>query len=215
MNPYLETVSILNESKARYVIVGGFALVMHGGNRFTPDINVVVELTPEALESVAEGLTKAGLRPGLSYDTSYLFDIERRDMLCMDEGLRFFPFLDERLPNFKVDIFLEYPLPFKDLVHDAVEIDLGGMKSWICSFKHLFRMKEIAGRPQDQLDLESLQLLSAYAARGDYADVLPTLKVVDEVYAANLVEFSKLSCHERLKWLEGMLSSLGGFCFVD
>lgn len=214
MNPYLEAVRTLNSVGERYVIVGGFALVMHGGNRFTPDLNVVVDLQEAPLRKFVDALTAAGLESGINYDADHLVDEEKRDILCVDDGLRFFPFVDERLPNFKVDIFLEYPLDSDQLFSKAQEIDLGSEKTSICSVEDLRRMKEIAGRPQDQMDIESLTLLESYQKTGEIKEVLRTLRVLDEPYAENLVEFSKLTCEDRLRWLEDMLSTLGGFCFI-
>ena len=45
--PIFET---LNATGTRYVVVGGLAVNLHGYQRFTKDVDVVIELLPEASE---------------------------------------------------------------------------------------------------------------------------------------------------------------------
>jgi hypothetical protein len=40
----------LNRAHARYVVVGGVALVLHGHPRLTVDVDLVVDLAPEAAD---------------------------------------------------------------------------------------------------------------------------------------------------------------------
>jgi hypothetical protein len=46
----------LNEAGARYVLIGGFAVVAHGAGRFTKDIDLLVDDSPENVALVKRGL---------------------------------------------------------------------------------------------------------------------------------------------------------------
>jgi hypothetical protein len=46
----------LNEAGARYVLIGGFAVVAHGASRFTKDIDLLVDDAPENIARVKQGL---------------------------------------------------------------------------------------------------------------------------------------------------------------
>lgn len=37
----------LNENSARYILIGGFAVIAHGGGRTTKDIDFLVDASPE------------------------------------------------------------------------------------------------------------------------------------------------------------------------
>lgn len=46
----------LNAAGARYVLIGGFAVIAHGGSRFTKDINLLVDDDPASVARVKAGL---------------------------------------------------------------------------------------------------------------------------------------------------------------
>jgi hypothetical protein len=48
---------------------------------------------------------------------------------------------------------------YQDLIRDAVEVELGGVRLKIASIEALMRMKRAAGRPKDLLELEILGAL--------------------------------------------------------
>jgi hypothetical protein len=43
----------LNEASARYLVIGGFAVVAHGGGRFTKDVDLLVDDAPENVARAA------------------------------------------------------------------------------------------------------------------------------------------------------------------
>lgn len=46
----------LNAAGARYVLIGGFAVLAHGASRFTKDIDLLVDDAPENVALVKQGL---------------------------------------------------------------------------------------------------------------------------------------------------------------
>lgn len=46
----------LNAAGARYVLIGGFALIAYGGTRFTKDIDLLIDDSPENVQLVKRGL---------------------------------------------------------------------------------------------------------------------------------------------------------------
>jgi hypothetical protein len=57
----------LNEAGARYVLIGGFAVIAHGATRFTKDIDLLVEDGPENIARVKRGLAVLADTPGLTW----------------------------------------------------------------------------------------------------------------------------------------------------
>jgi len=45
---FKEFIESLNESDVRYLVVGGYAVAFHGHPRYTKDLDVWIELSPEA-----------------------------------------------------------------------------------------------------------------------------------------------------------------------
>jgi predicted nucleotidyltransferase len=46
----------LNDAGARYLLIGGFAVIAHGGARTTKDIDLLVDASPENVARVKQGL---------------------------------------------------------------------------------------------------------------------------------------------------------------
>jgi len=46
----------LNEAGARYLLIGGFAVIAHGGARTTKDIDLLVDAAPENVALVKQAL---------------------------------------------------------------------------------------------------------------------------------------------------------------
>lgn len=75
--PIFET---LNATRIRYVVVGGLAVNLHGYQRFTKDVDIVIELLPEQSARALEALRAIGYEPRL------LVEIQR--LLADDPDLR-------------------------------------------------------------------------------------------------------------------------------
>jgi hypothetical protein len=62
MNPFLRAIDALNAVGARYVIVGGLAAYLHGTRRITVDLDLILDLQPEAAAKAVEALLSAGFQ---------------------------------------------------------------------------------------------------------------------------------------------------------
>lgn len=47
----------LNAARARYLLIGGFAVIAHGATRFTKDIDLLVDDDPDNIARVKQGLS--------------------------------------------------------------------------------------------------------------------------------------------------------------
>jgi hypothetical protein len=150
----------LNDSGCPYVVVGGLAAVLHGVNRLTHDIDLVVELRAEPALQVITALSSLGYRPKVPVDATDFADSDKRSAWIREKGMQVFSLWDpsNELPT--LDLFVEYPVDFDELLADAAVIDLGDCKVSIASVPHLIRMKRKAGRDQDMRDIETLSKLT-------------------------------------------------------
>jgi predicted nucleotidyltransferase len=216
MNPFLEVLKTLDQSGSRFVIVGGFAVVMYGSNRFTPDVNVVLELDQDNLEKGIKALKAVGLESELC-DEPLLFAAEdSRKELQSSNQQRFFPFRNYEVPFFSVDLFYDYPVPFENLYSDSHNVAYDSCSTRICSIEHLIEMKKEAARAQDLLDLANLEAIRLigefnFSAQRAIESIGEFPTSIDEERIRDLVSFLKTSPQEKMKWLEDMLSALGHF----
>jgi hypothetical protein len=60
---FLSLFTLLNGAGVRYVVTGGLAVILHGVDRLTADLDVAIDLASNAPSVVASLLTDAGFRP--------------------------------------------------------------------------------------------------------------------------------------------------------
>ena len=145
----------LQTTGVRYVVVGGVAVNLHGYQRFTKDIDLVIELVADQTLKVLEALKAIGYKPNVPVKLADFADPAIRAEWIRDKGMMVFQMYSD-LSRMSIDIFVKYPLDFDELWNQATKVDLPGSSPRIASIDHLIRMKRAAGRPQDLLDIEKL-----------------------------------------------------------
>ena len=61
LNPdFREFIQSLNDSQAKYLVVGGYAVAMHGYPRYTKDLDVWIQMSPENAGRIIQALEKFG-----------------------------------------------------------------------------------------------------------------------------------------------------------
>lgn len=219
MNPYLDVISALNRSNVRYVVIGGFAVVAHGSNRFTPDINMIIDWNGAEAAGAIEALLAVGLRSDHPENDAVSFlDPDSRNQ-WIESGNLHLVMSNAQLLMFSAQIFLAPSIDFELLYHDAVRMPLYSGSVSVCSFDHLVSLKKAALRSQDLIDIENLEVVSMIG------DLKPDQPVPHEILEAlpdgfgeprlqDLIHFRQLSTEERVEWLVGMLAGVGSFCFI-
>ena len=133
----------LNDAGARYVLIGGFAVIAHGAARFTKDIDLLVDDAPENIARVKKGLSV--LADNAAADVQ---DTDVRDHVVVRVA-------DEIL----VDLMgRACGLTYADVVGDATNIRLGDVDVPVASPAALIRTKNTF-REQDKIDRAFLEAL--------------------------------------------------------
>jgi len=131
----------LNDARARYVLIGGFAVIAHGAGRFTKDIDLLVEDSPENVARVKQAL-------GVLADNAaaQVNDTDVREYVVVRVADEILVALMGRACG----------LCYGDVVTDAEWHDLGGVVVPVASPGTLIRTKQTS-RPQDTIDREFLE----------------------------------------------------------
>ncbi|MCZ7684816.1 MAG: nucleotidyltransferase [Sandaracinaceae bacterium] len=150
----------LDDAGARYVLVGGLAVVLHGYARLTADVDLAVDLSPgQAIKPIA-ALSRIGLIPRAPVEARDFADPEKRREWIEEKGMRVFSMHDPRRPLVEVDLFVEPPLPFDELLARAEWVTVGARRVPVASIPDLIAMKRIAARPKDEQDIAALEAIA-------------------------------------------------------
>ncbi len=133
----------LNEQQAKYIVIGGFAVIAQGFLRATADIDLLVAKDPKNIARIKEALL-------------YLKDQAVKDIL--PEDLKTYTVV-RVADEFVVDLMGEAcGQTFEDLDKDIELIDIGGVKIPYLSAKGLLKTK-LGVRPKDIQDRQFLESL--------------------------------------------------------
>ncbi len=158
---FLSLFKVLGAASVRYVVVGGVATILHGVDRLTADIDLVLDLTPESAQAAMRTLIDAGYRPGIPIDPMQFAIAEVRERWIHEKSMQVLNFWDTTASRPSVDVFVKDVIPFGDLWRDSQEVDYFGQRVRVASIEHLIRMKAIANRPRDLQDIERLRQIVA------------------------------------------------------
>src|SRR3989304_9005630 len=143
----------LNDAQVRYVVVGGFATVLHGHARLTAEIDLVIDLSPSEARKTLEVLVGLGFRPRAPVNPLAFADPEIRAQWTN--------------PMREVDLFVEHPIDFNELWNRSEVIELTRTVVRIASMPDLIYLKRLAGRPQDLAAIEALEAILRRRGRAD------------------------------------------------
>lgn len=144
----------------RYLVAGGLAVNAHGVQRYTVDLDLVVQLQPDNVAAAFAALASLGYRPAVPVDSGMLADPVLRKRLVQEKGMVVLPFWSAQHQETPVDLFVTEPFDFATEYAAALVLALGpGLSMRIVGRDALIAMKEAVGRPQDRVDAAALRAL--------------------------------------------------------
>jgi len=150
--------AMFHNRNLRCVTVGGLALVLHGIDRLTADLDLAADLAPAAASELVDALLEAGYRPAAPVDARLFADPIIRSAWRQERGMQVFSLWDTTGKRPTIDIFTDCPVPFEELWRDAINVEVAdGIPARVASVDHLIRLKRVAGRPQDLADIRRLE----------------------------------------------------------
>lgn len=151
---FLKVLDALARAEVDYVLIGGYAVIIHGLPRFTEDMDLFIRLEHD---NVAR----------LRYALQEVFqDISLEELTC--EEIEQHPVIRYGAPNgFIIDVIARIGdmYTFDDLAYDLIEIE--GHPLRIATPETLLRMKQGTVRPQDHRDAAFLRELLARQRRSN------------------------------------------------
>jgi hypothetical protein len=141
-------VQALHEAGVRYLVAGGLAVNAHGYLRFTRDVDLVLQLVPENIVAAFSAFETIGYPPLVPVSAAQFADPAVLNFWC------------ERHRETPIGVFVTEPFDFDEEYGRALVKPLGAIAVRFVSIPSLIRMKELAGRPQDKIDIDYLRKLA-------------------------------------------------------
>ncbi|HUI07088.1 MAG TPA: hypothetical protein VL486_08780 [Verrucomicrobiae bacterium] len=159
-NHVLEILRVLVAQGVEFVVCGGVAVVLHGVERMTLDVDLSVAMNGENLQKLIRAVRELGLTPRAPVAPEVLLDAGQMQTLIKEKHALAFTFLDPDRPYRQVDVLLTPDASYERLQGDAVSIRLGGISIPVASVKRLIEMKKKV-RPRREKDAADIRALNA------------------------------------------------------
>lgn len=139
---FKEFLRLLNSSKVRYLLIGGYAVNFHGHHRTTGDMDIWIAVDPDNAPRVSEALRQFGFAAGMVPPEMFLekgkifrFGVKpvRIELLTSPSGI-----------------------DFENCYPRRIEAQIDGIAVPVVALEDLRKNKRAAGRPKDQDDLLNL-----------------------------------------------------------
>jgi hypothetical protein len=131
-------------AEVKYVLVGGYSVILHGYSRTTGDLDIWVERTAANYTRLTQAFHSFGMP---------VFDMTSQNFLH-NPALDVFTF---GRPPVAIDIITQLKgMNFVEAYAKASDIEVSGVTIRLIDYQHLLQAKRAAGRPRDQNDLDNL-----------------------------------------------------------
>lgn len=165
-NNYLkEIITTLNDNNVDFIICGGVALVLHGVERMTMDLDLSVGMDTGNLTRFLHAMKKLGLAPRAPVPAESILDGEKRRAMVDEKNALVFSFFDTKNPFRQVDVFITDLFSYEKLKDHVETMTVGPMKIKLISKKKLLEMKKAIKPPRDK-DLYDIRLLEKIIEKG-------------------------------------------------
>lgn len=168
MPPFLDSIlrvfAALAAAKVRYLLVGGYAIALHGHKRVSDDIDLVVALDRENTLRTIGALQNIGYNPTAPVPALHFAEPQRRNIWIREKHSIVFQFRTDIPRDVTVDLFLSEPFDFAAAHRQALKVELGpGLPVFVAPVAALIAMKELSARPMDLEDIRVLNHLHQHA----------------------------------------------------
>ncbi len=154
-----EILAALTARGVDFVVIGGYAAVLHGSPRVTQDLDITFATDVPNLEALGKVVMALGARlHGVDEEMRFVPDartLARVELLTLQTDLG------------KLDLLALPPgaPPYADLREQAARFDLGNLLVRVADIPQLIAMKEATGRPKDLADIAELDAIARLRRR--------------------------------------------------
>jgi predicted nucleotidyltransferase len=140
---FKEFIQSLNDNHVRYLVIGGYAVALHGYPRYTKDIDIWIDMNPDNAAKMVRALKQFGFGS---------LGLKTADFLVPDQIIQLgYP------PN-RIDLMTTPPgVDFETCYASRVKVVIDDVTVNFIDLENLKKSKKAAGRLQDLADLENLQ----------------------------------------------------------
>ena len=139
---FKEFIELLNKNQIEYLVVGGYAVGIHGYPRYTGDIDIWINISDETANKMVLILDEFGFGS---------YELKKEDFLKADNVIQL------GYPPLRIDIIMSIDgVSFEESYPKRIEKEIDGLRINFIGFDELIKNKKTSGRDKDIIDLKNL-----------------------------------------------------------
>ena len=153
---------ILKELETRdikYLVIGGAAVNLHGYNRTTNDLDIMISFDQENVRKLAKMARDLGFKPRVPVEIEELDDSKKREYWKKEKNMKVFSIYNPENDFEIVDIMISDEINFEAAYRNKQVYSDENFTVSIVSIDDLITLKELAARDKDLVDLKILKKL--------------------------------------------------------
>jgi predicted nucleotidyltransferase len=140
---FREFIQLLIKNKAEYLIVGGYAVGVHGYPRYTGDLDIWLNPTSKNAESILKSINEFGFSS---------FKLTLADFTTPGNVIQL------GYPPLRIDLLTEIDgVTFEECFKNRKEVLIDDLNVNFIGYDDLLKNKKESGRPRDINDIENLK----------------------------------------------------------
>ncbi len=140
---FKEFIRSLNDNRVRYLVVGGYAVALHGHPRYTKDVDVWIEMSSENAANMIKALEQFGFGS---------LGLKEIDFLIPDQVVQL------GQPSNRIDLLVNLSgVDFATCYASRITVEVDEIPINFIDLENLRKNKKASGRLQDLADLEKLE----------------------------------------------------------
>ena len=163
---YLELFRALEKEKVRYLVVGGVAVNLHGAERMTMDVDLMLGMASANLGRFLKAANTLKLKPGVLPVTLEQFcDSAIVEKWVREKHMLAFQLRSPVIDSPSIDILLRPVVPFDEAYVRRTRIAMEDVTVSVAAPQDLIALKSGTGRQIDQSDIRALHRLEMLRSR--------------------------------------------------
>jgi predicted nucleotidyltransferase len=147
---FLEFISLCNKHKVEYLVIGGYAVAIHGYPRYTKDIDVSIQISAKNAEAMIKKC-----RSNDRGDEKFGFASLN---LTSEDFTKVGGFIQLGYEPLRIDIVNDLDgVSFEKALKNKTVVEYEGVSINFIGYEDLIKNKQYAGRSQDIVDIEKLK----------------------------------------------------------
>ena len=153
----------LQRQKVRYLVVGGLAVNLHGYDRVTADIDIILSMTDANIKRFIAMAKKLRMKPRVPVDVEDFADKKLRRQWIKEKNMKAFLISNPENPAEHLDVIIVHPVDFSKAYKRHERIKAGDLRIPLMAITDLISMKEFAARDKDLIDIKALKRIKELA----------------------------------------------------